>query len=617
MTAPRDAARRPIPPSTAWIIVGLTAFALGLALRVYGIGEPFGGYLAFNEGYYAEVARDALARPLGALFASALAQAAPPPLYLVLLRMVFGVFGTGVIQARAFSIFIGIATLPCVYAVARRTAGARAGVLAASASWLMPASVMIQRNVQTDALLVLALWAAVALWLASGDPSDDPGALTAAPPDAKGPGTTRAPLLMTASAGAAAGVAMLTKQNGVLVLAVLLIHEAWARGPRALLTRRVGVLAGVAAAVALPWYAYGLASAGGRFVGTQSGLAGLAAKSGISAKFLTSTLGGELVWMLSAPLAVLGLTGLVRAAVRRDPGDKLLLAGAGVMTAFFIAFHAHSYYLYPALGFFALAATRMLDEMISGRERDERWGLVALGALGLCVVMGPWQSVLVLGLPAVALVVALVAAPVWGAGSGPAPAPARGSAPTRGSAAHATLTPVRALVLAEAALVVAFLVLSTVFTMSMVKWGRTKFGELASAMGGGRILLAPRLVTGNEAPAIRFAAPGIRLANKASELGPGELEDARLLVLPAGPGQSAYPGEAPVTSSRVSVDIAGYRVRAVPLNLHRFQPAGFAVERGGSMLGLSADRAPVFSVVRFGDLSSEDASRALGFVERY
>jgi hypothetical protein len=585
VTASRDPARRPISPTTTWIIVGLAAFALGLALRVYGIGEPFGGYLSFNEGYYAEVARDALARPLGALFASALAEAAPPPLYLVLLRAVFQIAGVGVTQARAFSIFLGIATLPCVYAVARRMAGARAGVLAASAFWLMPASVMIQRNVQTDALLVLALWAAVALWVVSED----------------------GPLLMSAAAGAATGIAMLTKQNGVLVLAVLVIHEAWAHGPRALLTRRVGVLAGVAAAVALPWYAYGLGSAGGRFVGTQSGLAGLAAKSGISAKFLTSTLGGELVWMLSAPLAVLGLTALVRAAVRRDPDDRLLLTGAAVMTAFFIAFHAHSYYLYPALGFFALAAVRMLDEMISGQERDERWGLVALGALGLCVLMGPWESVLVLGLPAVALVVALVAAPTWGPAAGRGPAPAPGT----------RLTPVRALVLAEAALVVAFLVLSTVFTMSMVKWGRTKFGELASAMGGGRVLLAPRIVTGNEAPAIRFAVVGIRLANKASEIGPGELEDARLLVLPAGPGRPAYPGEVPVSSSQLWVDVAGYRVRAVPLNLHRFQPAGFAVSRPGSTLGLSSDRAPVFSIVRFGDLPSADASRALGFVERY
>lgn len=538
------------------------------------------------------MARDALARPLGALLASALAEAAPPPLYLVLLRLVFGALGVGVTQARAFSVLLGAATLPCVYEVARRMAGARAGVLAASAFWLMPASVMIQRNVQTDALLVLALWAAVALWLASGATGDGAGPRAASPGDAE-PGTFRAPLLLAAAAGAAAGIAMLTKQNGVLVLAVLLIHEAWAHGPRVLRTRRVGVLVGAAALVALPWYGYGLATAGGRFIGTQSGLAGLASKSGISVGFLTSTLGGELVWMLSAPLAVLGITGLVRAAVRRDPGDKLLLAGAGVMTAFFIAFHAHSYYLYPALGFFALAGARLLDELLSGQERDERWGLVALGALGFCALMGPWEAVLLLGLPAVALVVALVAAPAQ------------------------ALAPIRTLVRAEAALVVAFLILSAVLTMSMGKWGRTKFGDLASAMGGGRVLLAPRLVTGNEAPAIRFAVPGIRLANKASELDPGELPDARLLVLPPAPGQSAFPGEVPVTSSQVSVDMAGYRVRAVPLNLHRFQPAGFAVARGGSMLGLSEDRAPVFSIVRFGDLPSEDASRALRFVERY
>lgn len=571
MTASRDPARHSISPSTAWIIVGLVAFALGLALRVYGIGEPFGGYLSFNEGYYAQAARDALARPLGALFASALAEAAPPPLYVVLLRAVFGIFGVGVTQARAFSVFLGVATLPCVYEVARRMAGARAGVLAASAFWLMPASVMIQRNVQTDALLVLALWAAVALWVGSGE----------------------RPFLMAAAAGAAAGIAMLTKQNGVLVLAVLLIHEAWAHGARALLTRRVAVLTGAAAAVALPWYGYGLATAPGRFLSTQSGLAALASKSGTSVEFLTSTLGGELVWMLSAPLAVLGLTGLVRAAVRRDPEDKLVLTGAAVMTAFFIAFHAHSYYLCPALGSVALAGARLVEDMLSGHERDERWGLVALGALGLCVLMGPWEAALVLGLPAVALVVALAAAP------------------------SRALTPIRALLLVEAVLVAAFLVLSTAFTMSMVKWGRTKFGELPAAMGDGRVLLAPRIVTGNEAPAIRFAVPGIRLANKASELAPGELEDARLLVLPAAPGQSAFPGEVPVTSSHVSVDVAGYRLRAIPLNLHRFQPAGFAVSRGGATLGLSADRSAVFSIVRFGDLPSADASRALGFVERY
>jgi hypothetical protein len=542
-----------------------TVLGAGLWLRLYRIGETFGGFHSFNEGFYANWAKAGLAKPLLAMIVAPGELRAPPPLYLVLLREVFRFFGTGVVQARLLSVVLGMGTLAVMFVVARRLCGTEAALIFAALFWIVPASVMLLRNVQTEALLVLLMWSAIALWVAG------------APGDAIG---------WALAAGAVVGLAGVTKQVGFLTIAVLAGWDLLRVGPRAFPWRRALALTGAALVVGAPWYLYqALATPG--FLGAQSGLAGAARGGSRVLGFLGQTM-SEYVWMLSVPVAILGAVALARSATRRSDADILALVGAAVFGLFYVAFHAHTYYLYPMLGFVLLSVASLARDLLAGETISDRFGLVAIGALLVALAVGPWEAAAVLGVPAAAAVVV--------------PSAMR----TRPTALAGI-----------AALLAVLIVFSSALVMVMDKWGRTKFEGLRQAMHGGRLLIAPKLVVGNEAPALTFANPGMRLVNSGSGLSAARLADARLLVLPSGAGDVPLPGERAVSQPQVELDIAGLRIEPQSASLHMFHPASIKVTLGGILLGVPARNVPIFSIIRYGDQAPDVARAALRWVEHY
>ncbi|MGD9404259.1 MAG: glycosyltransferase family 39 protein, partial [Anaerolineae bacterium] len=78
-----------------------------------------------------------------------------PPLYYLLLHLWSRVFGSGVIPVRLLSVLVGTATVPLLYAVARRIGGHRSGVLAAFLLTVSPFHIYYSQEVRMYGLVTL------------------------------------------------------------------------------------------------------------------------------------------------------------------------------------------------------------------------------------------------------------------------------------------------------------------------------------------------------------------------------------------------------------------------------------------------------------------------------
>jgi hypothetical protein len=78
-----------------------------------------------------------------------------PPLYYLLLHLWIRLFGSGIIPVRLLSVLIGTATVPLLYAAARRLAGHRSGVLAAFLLAVSPFHIYYSQEVRMYGLVTL------------------------------------------------------------------------------------------------------------------------------------------------------------------------------------------------------------------------------------------------------------------------------------------------------------------------------------------------------------------------------------------------------------------------------------------------------------------------------
>lgn len=574
-------------------LAAAVAFVAGLAPRLYRLGEMFGGYHGFNEGFYSNLAVAALARPLTEML-TAPANAASAPLYVLVLRQVFAVAGVGVGQARLTSVLLTVLTLPVLYAVGSRLVSRRAGLLTAGAFWLMPASLMLGRNAQTEALYVLLVWLAVFFWLKV----DDARAPVAEAPPPK--------LAWAAAAGVVVGLATLTKQPGILLLAVLIPWRAWwRRSARELVSAPSLVLVATGLVVGGSWYAYGFAAVPG-FAATQGALATAAGGAGSASvvgwlKGLVSVLYLmvlEFEWMAAPAVAIPVAVALTRSVVRRSPADKLAILGLAVFGGFFMAFHLHSYYLYPVMGFALLSLASLVEGALGGQLAGDAASLGAAGVLVLAYFLGPSEPVVVFGVWGVALIVAL------------------GMASRTGGSRWA--------VWATATLVAVAMLAAGTLHLAATKWGKTKYAGLAAAVGGGqaRVLITTTLLVDNEGEAIRFAAPGVEVRPSGEGLTAQELDDVgmmwpdpSMLFLSTPAGRDPLPGETTLFEERLAFRAGKAKVWMAYKGDSYFAPKALVVAYGDPRMGIESEPVPWLRVVRYGDLPAETARRALSWVE--
>jgi dolichyl-phosphate-mannose-protein mannosyltransferase len=241
-------------PSTSdrreWLVV-LLLTALGAALRFWSFGRL--GLTHFDEGVYALAGLWAVdPKGLPGLDPSLISYA--PPGFAILVGLAYSLFGVADLSALFVSIVCGIATIPVVAWVARRTFGPGAGASAAALAAVSIAHIAFSRKALTDVPFTLTWLVAIGLGQRF---LERPG------------------LLRALAFGAAVGLAQNFKYNGWLAGAIvvlsasigLLVNREDRRAASIARTFGYGLIAAlIAGALYWPWY---------RFVEQNGGYAAL------------------------------------------------------------------------------------------------------------------------------------------------------------------------------------------------------------------------------------------------------------------------------------------------------------------------------------------------------
>lgn len=143
-----------------FLLVGIVLVAF--VLRAYALGAES---LWYDEVYTARVVLD---RGIGNILLVHPFQDVHPPLYYAMLWIWTRVTGVSAVSMRALSLLASVATVPFVYAIARRLYDRRAGVLAALLFSLSPFYVYYAQEARMYAVMTfLTVWATYAMlgWL--------------------------------------------------------------------------------------------------------------------------------------------------------------------------------------------------------------------------------------------------------------------------------------------------------------------------------------------------------------------------------------------------------------------------------------------------------------------
>ncbi len=326
--------RRPARPSIS-ISLALAGLLIGgVALQAYRVGDPISGYMGWNEAYYLNIASDDVGR---GLLAPVTAPADPynPPLYPVLLTTALRLLGDGPASGRWLSILATAIAVLAVFGIGRRLYNDRVAIVAAACVAFAPGTVIVGRNIQTDALmLAMELLFVYAYLRAMSSRSSRWAAL----------------------AGGALGLGLLVKLPVLLGAVSLAAWRTWReRGISWVRERETLWVVGVSAALALPWYLARLATSSA-FVSAQGRLISVARV--LDATTLWHEYLLEMAWMLGWAVALLGVLGLVLMVRERRSADRLVLCWVGIHAVVFLLYNYHTYYYLPLVPFASLAAGR-------------------------------------------------------------------------------------------------------------------------------------------------------------------------------------------------------------------------------------------------------------------
>jgi 4-amino-4-deoxy-L-arabinose transferase-like glycosyltransferase len=315
------------------------------------------GYHAFNEAHYFDLARRYLQMPVLSPWLEP--AGLNPPLYPTLLRFVMLVFGPTVVVARALSTAAALGTAVVVFLLGKRFYGVSAGLGAALIMALAPGSVLVGRNIQIEPVLGLVLTSAALAWVIASDDESVPWAV---------------------AAGVMAGLALLLKMQGLVIIPAFVLAEVFRTRSLRRLANRVPLAALLSfCLVGLPWQLWNLLQPS-----QASTLTVRAAEMGVpNLRFFDMYFAREWYWMLSPGLAVVVVVGVLYLMWRHRPADVLVLLALGVNVVFYLFYHLHTYYLYPALPFAALCGAALMEPL---EQRSARGAFATLCLVGLLVV---------------------------------------------------------------------------------------------------------------------------------------------------------------------------------------------------------------------------------------
>jgi 4-amino-4-deoxy-L-arabinose transferase-like glycosyltransferase len=351
---------------------------LAISIRIYRADESFGGFHGFNEAWYTIIAENYTARTLlnprsylGTIDYNV------PPLFSYASFLIFRIFGISEFTARLVPIFFSIMLIWFVFALANLIYGWRAALAAAMLLAVMPASVIVGRNVQVDSMYTALIVAFIYFYMRAREtspsvPLNEPPCdkldskhkyqdqkITSTPQHSSIPGPH--PLFFWGLAGFMLGAALLAKQPAALSIGIIITWEIIARRNLRFLNKQFAFMCAIALAIAMSFYLPHLllhtkpfiAKQIRQFIVTQSGVEH--ALTTAQYFMVLKELAGEVLWGLSPPITLLAVIALPFSftRARRDPMPVIALA---FFATFFLLFHKHVYYMLPATVFATLIA---------------------------------------------------------------------------------------------------------------------------------------------------------------------------------------------------------------------------------------------------------------------
>ncbi len=330
--------------------------ALSLGLRLYRAGDAFGGFHSYNEAWYSILATNytglkSFLFPTS-FFGTVDYNVSPFLSYLLYFAMKIAGRNEGVL--RFVPILFSVMTLPLLYAFGARYIGRFAGLCAAAFYGFVPVSMVVGRNVQTDAAYVFFMLASLMVYLSAKDAG-------------------RRGKARMFVAGLLFGIAFMTKQFAVLLLPAVFIWEILERrGFRWFGIAHLSFGAG-ALIVPGPYFLYHLIHHADKLFGSQHALS--------VSQFEWPTfsvwhyLVSEYFWGYSPFLAVPAVIGVVYFLVKRNEGVSLAMLSALVFILFNMIWHGHSYYMLFAAPFLCMVAGGLFERF---RPRAAAWAVAAL-----------------------------------------------------------------------------------------------------------------------------------------------------------------------------------------------------------------------------------------------
>ncbi|MFH1538303.1 MAG: glycosyltransferase family 39 protein [bacterium] len=338
------------PRIAAALLIGLILI-FALAIRYYRIGEPFGGFHSFNEGWYSVLTRNyeehGILNPISIFGAPDYNVA---PFYSQILYFVRQTFGESEANYRFVSIVFSLLSIYFVFLIGRRLFSPSAGLIAAALYAFAPVSVVLGRNVQTDSTYLALLLAGLYLYLKARDDNNTK---------------------LMALSGLLFGFSFFTKQFAILLIPAVFAWECIDhRGVRWLKRGHIW-FAACAAAVPLPFIVYHLVVTQGRFLTAQ--WEWQAVRFALPGKESVPYLFSELLWGISPPIAVLLVVGIGAAVLKRGANRNICFLSTVTFILFFTFWRGHSYYMLSAAPFGALLAGDLL-----ARKLRDGWNMLAV-----------------------------------------------------------------------------------------------------------------------------------------------------------------------------------------------------------------------------------------------
>jgi 4-amino-4-deoxy-L-arabinose transferase-like glycosyltransferase len=351
-------------PDLFYLIV---IFLVGLVIRVYQLDQPFGGFQAFNEGFYALLAKTYFNGSLlyPKTWDGGIDYMVPPfhSYWIFFLNILFGV---SEFIDRWASVIPNMLTLYVVFLLGKELFNKRVGLISVSLLAVIPMNVVVGRNVQVDATYLFFTLTSLYLYLKS----------------LRGPG-----LWYSILSGISLGLALFSKQFAVFIYPAIFLWEVYYKveyknRSYPWMSKKFFAFLICSLVIPLSFYLYHMLFNSAEFWRIQKLQGGIVTIPTLS---LLKFHNAEVFWGFTPLIYFLGGLSVVWFLLRnRQEGEtwfgiSLLLILFGIYLLFYLCTNKHSYYV--------LTVAPILSLLIGKLFHDQLKNPILLGGtLGLTLI---------------------------------------------------------------------------------------------------------------------------------------------------------------------------------------------------------------------------------------